>query len=122
MAESALPRALQSPNSHITGHAGTSAIRPHISPRSLLRPSRIWVVHAIYISQVLNPIYARMGATGSHTVWHSIYYSLQIHPDWNTKYGESHRHATGDNQPWAGAENYLTRHPIQRGDVPLNFD
>jgi hypothetical protein len=44
-----------------------------------------------------------------------------MHPDWNAKYGESHRHATGDNQPWAGAENYVKRHPIQEGDVPLYF-
>jgi hypothetical protein len=82
----------------------------------------IWVVHAVYVTQVLNPIYARMGGTGSHTLWHSIYFSLQWHPDWSTKYGESHRHATADNQPWAGAENYVARHPIQKGDVPLYFD
>jgi hypothetical protein len=83
----------------------------------------IWVVHAVYITQILNPIYTQMGGTGSHTLWHSIYYSLQVHPDWKTKYGESHRHATGDNQPWAGAELYLTRHPIQKkGDIPLYFD
>jgi hypothetical protein len=82
----------------------------------------IWVVHAVYIIQVLNPVYGRTGSTGSHTAWHSIYYSLQMHPDWNAKYGESHRHATGDNQPWAGAENYVKRHPIQAGDVPLYFD
>jgi hypothetical protein len=82
----------------------------------------IWVVHAVYIVQVLDPIYARMGGTGSHSVWHSIYYSLQAHPNWKAKYDESHRYATGDNQPWAGAENYLARHPLQKGDVPLYFD
>ena len=91
---------------------GTALWLSRRSPRSLWPLGMllgIWVVHAIYISQVLNPIYARMGATGSHTVWHSIYYSLQIHPDWNTKYGESHRHATGDNQPWAACAPGLSR-------------
>jgi hypothetical protein len=95
------------------------------SPRSLWPVGMlfgIWVVYTVYIIQVLNPIYTRMGGTGSHTVWHSIYYSLQVHPNWNTKYGESHRHAPGDMQPWAGAEYYLTRHPIQKGDVPLYLD
>jgi hypothetical protein len=104
---------------------GTALWLSRRSPRSLWPLGMllgIWVVHAVYIIQVLNPIYARTGGTGSHTIWHSIYYSLQVHPNWKTKYGESHRNATGDNQPWAAAENYLARHPIQKGDVPLYFD
>ena len=104
---------------------GTALWLSRRSPRSLWPLGMllgIWVVHAVYIIHVLNPIYTRMGGTAAHTIWHSIYYSLQVHPNWTTKYGESHRHATGDNQPWAGAENYLSRHPMQKGDVPLYFD
>jgi hypothetical protein len=82
----------------------------------------IFLAYTVYVVQALSPIYKSMGGTGRHTIWHSVYYSLQAHPDWSLKYGESHQHATGDQQPWIAAENYLARHPIQGGDPPLYLD
>jgi hypothetical protein len=82
----------------------------------------IGLAYTGYVMHTLDPIYKNLGGAAHHTVWHSIYYSLPAHPDWNFKYGESHRHATGDQMPWVAAENYIARHPIQAGDPPLYLE
>ena len=84
--------------------------------------SVIFLAYTMYTTHSLHPLYGSLGGTGYHSVWHSIYYSLQMHPDWDLKYGASHQHATGDQQPWVGAENYVARHPIQDSDPPLYLD
>ena len=95
------------------------------SPRHLWQfgmLSVIFLAYTMYTTHSLHPLYGSLGGTGYHSVWHSIYYSLQMHPDWDLKYGASHQHATGDQQPWVGAENYVARHPIQDSDPPLYLD
>jgi hypothetical protein len=71
----------------------------------------VWMVHSLYVAQALNPVYSDKGAPGYHTVWHSIYYSLQFHPDWGAKYGPTHDNVRGDELPWVAAKNYIARHP-----------
>jgi hypothetical protein len=59
----------------------------------------------------LHPTYRQGGWVSYHTVWHAIYYSLQIHPQYVEKYGAYHEGKSGDEMPYAGALAYLKNHP-----------
>jgi hypothetical protein len=59
----------------------------------------------------LHPTYRQGGWVSYHTVWHAIYYSLQMHPQYVEKYGADHEGKSGDEMPVAGALAYLKRHP-----------
>jgi multisubunit Na+/H+ antiporter MnhG subunit len=67
----------------------------------------------------LHPAYRQGGWVSYHTVWHAIYYSLQLHPQYVEKYGAYHEGKTGDEMPQAGALAYLKRHPEE--DKPELF-
>jgi hypothetical protein len=59
----------------------------------------------------LHPTYREGGWVSYHTVWHAIYYSLQLHPKYAEKYGAYHEGKSGDEMPYAGALAYLKEHP-----------
>jgi hypothetical protein len=67
----------------------------------------------------LHPVYRDGGWLSSHAVWHSIYYSLQFHPNYVEKYGAYHEGKDGDEMPIAGALAYLKEHPEE--DKPELF-
>jgi hypothetical protein len=67
----------------------------------------------------LHPTYRQGGWVSYHTVWHAIYYSLQMHPQYVEKYGADHEGKSGDEMPVAGALAYLKRHPEE--DKPELF-
>ena len=67
----------------------------------------------------LHPIYREGGWLSHHAVWHSIYYSLQFHPNYVKKYGAYHEGKDGDEMPIAGALAYLKEHPEE--DKPELF-
>ncbi|MGH7782834.1 MAG: hypothetical protein ACREO5_03185, partial [Candidatus Binatia bacterium] len=67
----------------------------------------------------LNPVYQRDGWVPYHTVWHAIYFSLQLNPRFEAKYGAYHDGKTNDDMPYAGAFAYLKEHPEQ--DKPELF-
>jgi len=64
----------------------------------------------------LNPAYKKAGWLNNHSLWHSVYYSMAFHPDWQKKYAESHMHWTGDNMPFAGIKLYLDKYPEAKED------
>src|ERR1700730_3497726 len=67
----------------------------------------------------LHPTYRQGGCVSYHTVWHAIYYSLQLHPQYVEKYGADHEGTSGEEMPPAGALAYLKRHPEE--DKPELF-
>ncbi len=67
----------------------------------------------------LHPTYREGGWVAYHTVWHAIYYSLQLHPKYVEKYGAYHDGKSGDEMPQAGALAYLKEHPEE--DKPELF-
>jgi hypothetical protein len=62
----------------------------------------------------LNPVYKKEGWLNNHSLWHSVYYSMAFHPDWQKKYAESHMNWTGDNMPFAGIKLYLDKYPEEK--------
>lgn len=72
------------------------------------------VTVVIFIQTALSarhPVYRVDGAFGRHTYWHSIYYSLQFHPQFQARFGAMHENRTGDAMPYAGVRWYLKQHP-----------
>jgi hypothetical protein len=67
----------------------------------------------------LHPTYREGGWVSYHTVWHAIYFSLQLHPKYAEKYGAYHEGKSGDDMPHAGALAYLKEHPEE--DKPELF-
>jgi hypothetical protein len=67
----------------------------------------------------LHPIYREGGWLSYHAVWHSIYYSLQFHPNYVEKYSAYHEGKEEDEMPIAGALAYLKEHPEE--DKPELF-
>jgi hypothetical protein len=72
-----------------------------------------------FVGWSLHPTYSQGGWVSYHTVWHAIYYSLQLHPQYAEKYGADHQGKSGDEMPHAGALAYLKRHPEE--DKPELF-
>jgi hypothetical protein len=59
----------------------------------------------------LHPVYRVGGWVPYHAVWHSVYYSLQLHPKYTEKYAAYHDNRGGDEMPYAAALAYLKEHP-----------
>ncbi|MFL5102714.1 MAG: hypothetical protein ACJ8E5_19125 [Xanthobacteraceae bacterium] len=78
-------------------------------------------IHNIFQSQ-LHPLYHNGNNLTRHVFWTEVYYGLQSHPQWSTKYASTHlikgEIATGDDVPMAAVVMYLDNHPeIDRGQV-----
>ena len=70
--------------------------------------------HFTFQSQ-LHPLYREGSNLTRHAIGPEMYYGLQAHPEWATKYGGMHqingRIATGDDVPIAAVNRYLDEHP-----------
>jgi hypothetical protein len=71
----------------------------------------VWLVHAVWTSIVLHPIYGEKGEITHHVIWHGIFYQLQFHPQWRWKYAAEYDNAALDGLPALAARKYLMRHP-----------
>jgi hypothetical protein len=71
----------------------------------------LFLLHSVYLTVMLDPVYRRSGDIGRHPMWHSIFYSLQLHPEWKTKYAATYHGADGDDLTPIVAKKYLERHP-----------
>ena len=48
----------------------------------------------------------------THTFWEPLYYDLQLHPDWQRKYGAQHNGQTGDEAAIVAVQSYRERHGL----------
>jgi hypothetical protein len=71
----------------------------------------VWLVHAVWTSIALHPVYREKGEISHHVIWHGIFYQLQFNPQWREKYGAEYDNAVLDELPSVAARKYLTRHP-----------
>jgi hypothetical protein len=63
------------------------------------------------VSLLLHPIYHDGGWLQHHAFWHSVYYSLQVHPKFVEKYGAAHSYKVSDEMPVVAALAYVKEHP-----------
>jgi len=63
------------------------------------------------VSVSLHPIYHEGGWLEHHAFWHSVYYSLQVHPKFVEKYGAAHSYKVADEMPVVAALAYVKEHP-----------
>src|SRR5215208_56987 len=67
-------------------------------------------IHNVFQSQ-LHPVYHNGNNLTRHVFWTEVYYGLQSHPQWSTKYASTHlikgEIATGDDVPMAAVLMYL---------------
>jgi hypothetical protein len=82
----------------------------------------VLVLHAVWVSAALHPIYKDKGEISHHVFWHAVFHQLQIHPHWEEKYGSCYDHATGDALPHVAAKKYLSKHPSHDPDIYLTED
>ncbi len=80
----------------------------------------LWLIHGIYVTQALSPVYRQTGDISHHPIWHSIFYSLQFNPQWGVKYAAAYDGADGDELTTIAAKKYLERHPPRRPDKLYN--
>jgi len=78
-------------------------------------------MHNVFQSQ-LHLLYHNGKNLTRHVIWTEVYYGLQSHPQWSTKYASTHlikgEIATGDDVPMAAVLMYLDNHPeIDRDQV-----
>ena len=71
------------------------------------------VLNTAYLKIVTHPGLAARGYTATHTLWGSLFYSLQAHPDWRTRYSAEFENEVGDGVASVAWHRYLVRHPSQ---------
>ena len=88
-----------------------AAVRIVAAQWPALTPILVVLAGMSAISLSLHPVYRQGGWLQHHALWHSIYYSLQFHPQYIEKYDAYHDGKRGDAMPVAGAMAYLKHHP-----------
>ena len=74
----------------------------------------------IYVRAVSHDSIAAKGFSTRHSVWTSVNYGLQNHPDWKRKYAARYGNASGDSV-WSNMfYDYLKRHPLPKGTSLFN--
>ncbi len=69
-----------------------------------------YAVLSIYRAVAIHPLYSTMDEyIPHHLVWHSAYYGLTYHPDWQERFAATHDFASGDQVPFKGAALYLAK-------------
>jgi hypothetical protein len=63
-----------------------------------------------YTKAVSHPGSAANGYTAGHTLWWPLFYNLQTHPDWKTRYAPDYGNRTGDDLVGFAARQYLANH------------
>jgi hypothetical protein len=71
----------------------------------------VWLVHAVWTSIIIHPVYREKHEIMHHGVWHAVFYQLQFHPQWLEKYGAEYDYTVLDDLPPVAAGKYLLRHP-----------
>ena len=69
--------------------------------------------HAAFVRQGLNPVYAQRHDLSHHNFWNFLLDQLQMHPDFNRKYGPFFGGVSGDDMPWIASRLYVERNPSQ---------
>ena len=81
---------------------------------------RLLILAGLLALVALNNIYVKItthsglavrGYTATHTLWGSVFYSMQSHPDWRTRYGAEFEHNVGDGVASFAWQRYLAKHP-----------
>ena len=70
----------------------------------------IVVLTNVYTKAVTHPGSAANGDTAGHTLWWPLFYNLQFHPDWETRYAPDYGNRTGDDLVGFAARQYLANH------------
>ena len=101
------------------GKMGTQATCQAIAAQwPVLTALLVVLVGTNAVALSLHPEYRRGGWLQHHTMWHSIYASLQLHPQYIEKYDAYHAGQRGDPMPVAAAMAYLREHPEEdRPDI-----
>jgi len=68
------------------------------------------VLTNVYTKAVSHPGLATNGYTAGHTLWWPLFYNLQAHPDWKTRYAPDYGNRTGDDLVGFAARQYLANH------------
>ncbi len=55
------------------------------------------------------------GFMTSHTLWGSVFYSMQFHPDWKSRYSAEFGHNEGDGVADFAWKRYVANHPKEQG-------
>lgn len=65
----------------------------------------------VYVKIATHPGLAVKGYTATHALWGSLFYSMQFHPDWQTRYSAEFEHNVGDGVATFAWQRYLAKHP-----------
>lgn len=65
----------------------------------------------VYVKITTHPGLAVKGFTATHTLWGSLFYTMQLHPDWNVRYSAEFGHNNGDDIATFAWQRYLAQHP-----------
>jgi hypothetical protein len=71
----------------------------------------VCALQTLWASTAAHPIYKEKGEIAHHVLWHSVFYQLQFHPQWQQKYAAEYDNARFDELPPVAAKKYLMRHP-----------
>lgn len=74
----------------------------------------------LYVKAAGHPSIEAKGFSTRHSIWTSVNYGLQNHPDWAEKYGSKYGNPTGDGVTNAIFYDYLERHPLPEGTALLS--
>jgi len=64
----------------------------------------------LLVKAAAHPLYRLEGDVLHHTLWHGLYYALQNHPEWESKYGNG---ASGDAMPVLAAKLAIQKLPAE---------
>jgi hypothetical protein len=100
--------------------------RRHLPLAALREPTRsyslvtvatcVFILGAGYLLPVLaaHPVYKLQGDRLSHPLWRSVYYGLQMNPDWMPKYGARADGVEGDDMPVVAVKKYIASLPADQ--------
>lgn len=67
------------------------------------------------VAITMHPGLNARGFMTSHTLWGSVFYSMQFHPDWKTRYSAEFGHNEGDGVADFAWKRYVANHPKEQG-------
>lgn len=93
--------------------------------RSVLAPLTVLIVLGaaqLAAAASLHPVYRAQGDIPRHMFWQGVLSSLQLEPEWSTKYGAWASGATDDAMPATVARNAIMKLPAEQRRQYLNRD
>lgn len=67
------------------------------------------------VALTTHPGLSARGYTTSHTLWGSIFYAMQFHPDWKSRYRDEFGQSEGDGVADFAWKRYVANHPKEQG-------